>query len=102
MCQLHSFYFLQAVMDPPSQPSQQQVARPAEQVREQAAAELDEEAAKRRQRVALWQEQRRAAEQAEDAERKRQEEAAPVETWTLEDDIENELGQVINFAQCCI
>ena len=62
------------------------------QQKEREAADLDEDAAKRRQRVALWQEQRRAAEQAEDAERKKQEVAA--ETWTLEDDMENELGQV--------
>ena len=87
---------LQAVLDPLSQlqPAPQQDSRPTEQVRELAVADLDEEAAKRRQRVALWQEQRRAAEQAEDAERKKQEEAAPAEAWTLEDDIENELGQV--------
>lgn len=62
------------------------------QMKEKEAADLDDDAAKRRQRVALWQEQRRAAEQAEEAERKKREEAA--ETWTLDDDIENEFGQV--------
>lgn len=62
------------------------------QQKEKEVADLDEDAAKRRQRVALWQEQRRAAEQAEDAERKKREEAA--EAWTLDDDMENELGQV--------
>ena len=76
--------------------------------KEKEAADLDEDAAKRRQRVALWQEQRRAAEQAEEAERKRREEAA--ETWTLDDDMENELGQVRlsvpaphsrAFSSCC-
>ena len=90
------FDAVQATLDPLSQlhPDPQQEGRQADQVRAKDAAELDEDAAKRRQRVALWQEQRRAAEQAEDAERKKREEAAPAEAWTLEDDMENELGQV--------
>ena len=70
------------------------------QKKEKEVADLDEDAAKRRQRVALWQEQRRAAEQAEDAERKKREEAA--ETWTLEDDMENEFGQVIYYPSISI
>ena len=60
--------------------------------RDKEAADLEDEAAKRRQRVALWQEQRRAAQQAEDAEMRKREEAA--EAWTLEDDFDHELGQV--------
>lgn len=64
----------------------------AKQRRDQEVAELDDEAAKRRQRVALWQEQRRAAQQAEEAEAQKQEEAA--EAWTLDDDIDGEYGQV--------
>lgn len=62
------------------------------QRKQQEVADLEDEAAKRRQRVALWQEQRRAAQQAEEAEAQKQEEAA--ESWTLEDDFDNEFGQV--------
>ena len=63
-----------------------------QQRKEQEAADLEDEAAKRRQRVSLWQEQRRAAQQAEEAEQKKRE--ATAEMWTLEDDMENEFGQV--------
>ena len=62
------------------------------QRKEQEAADLEDEAAKRRQRVSLWQEQRRAAQQAEEAEQKKRE--ATAEMWTLDDDMENEFGQV--------
>lgn len=58
---------------------------------------LEDEAAKRRQRVALWQEQRRAAQAAEEAEMRKREEAA--EKWTLDDDVEEGSGQVSEFTQ---
>ena len=64
------------------------------QRRDQEAAELDDEAARRRQRVALWQEQRRAAQQAEEAEAQAKAAQEAGESWTLEDDFENDYQQV--------